>query len=1443
MNILYEESALRKGSWIIALPFVVFFFLLVCFGYLFHRNILYLFSNLQGVASYLATQALGQNVKIGKVQFNPFREEISLNNIEVQSTSPSLPPLVTMDKLSLKFNLPSLLMGKNFLQSVEKVEIDKLGFHLFCNERGRWELPHPKPTKLPKGVLPSFPIEIRVIDGKFRDSFFSKQEWRMKGRGRITLGKGTTAFLIQGEVNDSPLVIRGENRQGITRLNLALKSLRFSLPQARGIISTSLILQLRGGKVLWEAQANLQDASITHRMLPFGVLNCSFNFLGNQDVCRVSKLKVSTNNGIYFKEGEGVFSLHKPPAIQVEGILEGKASSIVALFKTLEEGKLPKGRGDFPLRVELKVTGELAQPIVEARITVTKAYFRGLSIDNNEVTVRYFKDKLEIREGESHFGGGKLKYRGLVDLRDKGYIFEGEGNNIDFTRIPNNIKQEVKLTLGLEEFPQGKLQTIIFWSKGRKGETPSFEAEALLSQFKYVKVLEENIYIALGYDNGILKIEKLGAEDDKGVFAFAGEVDIKERKIEGDLEGMDLDMGRIAQLFGVEGSKGFAYVRGKIKGTFSEPKFEGGIEVFDIGYGTHDVDHLFCQFEGERERLIVSQLNFTKGMGEGRAQGEISWTTGSIRLQGEVHNLLLSQVFYPDLVEAGVGEGNFVIEGSLQSPRLELQGEAREIIIKDNYVKEASVDLHWKEGRGVIEKGRVLLEEGELDFNGEISQSDVLISIEGKHLSLSQFPFREEGIEGYINLRGQVEGPLGSPLFRGELGGDVNYKGERGRLSAKIYADKRLVEARDISYLLKEGKLLASLSYSFEEGNIRGYLQGDNLPVALVERFSPLASEFEGNLSTNLTIGGNWEKPKLSGMFRCRELSNRYVKLSTLEGDYSLEDNKLYIRDLRGAKEDFVLDGQAELDLLKKDFSLSFEAENLPLSIFTSVLPQFQPEGKGKATVVSKGNFDSPLVSLSFNSPGIKLNGVELENLKLSAEWDSKNLALKEIVLSRGGKEVRGEAELPLETRGGLRKDKPIYIALSWEKQDIGWLKKFTPFLEKLEGEVSGDITVRGTYDDPLASGSIILEKGNMKPNGFEETLKNIKAKLVLQKNRATLEDASFQLGEGEGEMKGNIYMGKEGIKMETALSLRNATIKGHSISGYGERIQGSLNGFLNIAGSIRYPLLLGSLSLSNAKLDLSSYTPPGETKKITYSRRFNPAFLLTVSLGNNCWFISSGSRVLTEGRLSLIGSLSNPRLQGHFSSRSGLVLISSYVFRLKEGAVNVVYLGNVLNLDVFARAETRLQGYKITAYISGPYDNLQLRFASSPPLPQNAILAMFVPEEFAANPEQFLKKELASAFALGLGERVLAPLEFALSEITGLEEISLEYGLEGYPILRLKQSISPKTYIVYSRWLTTPQERYTISLEKNIGGDIYLTFTTDELKRKIWGIEGSTRF
>jgi len=1439
-----ETKNIKKSrEWMIAFPLLIFLSLLFSLIYLFVLDIFFIFNNLQGVVSNIATESWGQDIRIGRVKIEPFKGGINLSDIIVKGTMPNLPPLAKIDKMIIRIEPFSLFKEKDFSRSIKDVRINNLTFSLYRDEKGRWNIRPPKPAKPPKGIPPSFPIYIQNFEGRLIDLSFSKREWTLKGKGKISLLKGTTAFLFRGTINEAPFVIAGRNSPQDFEANLSLKSLTFSLPYGKGKLSTNLFLHKSGKSFRWEAQASLQNASLQHKDLPFKVLNCSLNFVGNQDVCEISNFKIKTDNGFKFRLARAVISLNKPNLFEIKGDLEGRAIALSNLLKRIRKAKELAKMENFPLKGKIYASGNLSNPLIEADIHFPHILYKGLSLDDNKLSLIYFKDKLEVVKGESRIEEGEVSYKGFIDLKNSDYMLGGRVEDFTLAKLPPNLKSELIRRLKLEDFPQGKIKSISLYCKGNLEGEPYIEGYAEISQFKYVKVFEENLYTNFSYKDGVIGLEKVIGEDTKGKFAFKGEIDVGKGEIDGEMEGMDIKVGEISRLLRAGDLKGIAYLRGSVKGPISRPVFEGGIEAFNVGMGKYEGDYLFFEFKGDREKLQFPCLLFVKGLGEGRAEGEINLKEREVNLRGRAERIVLSQFINEETLKGGLGEGNFEIKGSLTSPNVFLNFKARDFLIENTYAKSIQGEVSWVGGETAIKNGKLFLKEGEVDFEGKLAGGEILLSLDGKHLSLSDFPISNE-VRGFFDFQGKLAGALRNPYFEGEVKAEPIYENEVGKLKTSLFVSKERLEARDLTYEVEGGTVSASLLYLFKDKTLSGFVEGENIPLSLAEKLARMEKlpSLQGKLSTNLKISGSIDKPSMKGAFRCQEIGNRYFLLSTLVGDYSLDRKRLIVENLKGMEKETSVIGKGSIDFEKMDFSMEIETSKLPLSSFSSLLPSITPTGVGNLTITGEGSLKAPFLKANFSSPKVEINGELLNNLSLEAELEKGNLGIKGFSFLVDGKEIKGEAQIPLDIKEGLRRDSPLRASLSWQNQKISFLRRFFPYFKELEGKTSGEIHLEGTYNNPKSSGFVNLEDGYVKPKGFEEGLKNVNVRLNLQENKAVFEKATFQLGKGEGEIRGGILMGRGGFQLEAVANLRDLTLKENNVSGYGERVEGSLNGVVNLVGGIRGPLILGRLTLSNSKIDFSSYTTPQEQKG--GGRRFlNPSFLMDVSIGSNSWFISSGSRVLTEGRMGLTGTLKNPIVQGHFSSRSGLLLLSNYVFRLREGTADLFYGFNTLRLNVLARAETMVSGYKITANIFGPYENLQVNFTSSPPLPQRAIMAMFVPAEFAGDPEKFIKKELTNAFAVGVETKILAPLEFSIAEAMGLEEISLEYSLEGLPILRVRQAILPDTYIAYSRWLTTPKERYILSLERRLKGDVYLTFSTDELKRKIWGIEGSLRF
>lgn len=1431
-----------KGELLSLFPLLLFFVIL---GFLLIRlvaNISFLLNNLQGVVSDLASRSWGGEIRVGEMRINPWRSSLLLRSLLLNVKGSPL-PLASVEEVEIVLSFPALLSRKDLSQSIKGVIVKGVRFHLVCNEEGKWNLPPSKPPKPPTGPPPSFPIKIKDIGGDLTDRYLTKRDWRIAGNALVLLQGPSTRFRAEGFLEGAPFHFEGERKLEDLRLRMSVNSLPFSSPYARGIGTLSLLFSRKEGKNSWNAQLQLRNASFSHKRLPSPIEDCSLHFIGNEKICEINHLSTRIG-GISIRDGKAIFSLEKPYFLNVKADIQGKTQDILRLSRNLPKRKIPFPSSLPNLQFQGKLIGKgsLKKPYIEAELDMSPFAYRGLRVKQTHLKCTYYDDFLKVEERGANAGGGEVMSQFLFDFRSRNYALQGDLKHLDLSALPTNIKEELQRLGKLETFPEGIVDlSWVAW--GDTSHPPSIGAFLRAKEFKFVNVFFKNLYSKLTFENGALGVERAYVEDDKGKFAFTGTIDTRTGALQGTLEGADVDLNRIAQLARVRRVSGIAYLRGKVGGTLSRPLFQGGVEVFQGKYRNFSLDQAILHIQASPEGVEFPEVEFIKGVGRGTAKGRLDISKRELSLEGKVENLFLPDILPKEVEMNGIGEARFSIKGDLSSPIVEVQGEARDGDIKGWDFQKVEGLFHWSASTGIVEGGRMTWGNSEVDFSGAISRKSIDIAVVGEKILLQDLPLNRE-IGGEIKLEGRVKGSLSSPFFEGNASGVVAYKGKEGNLQASLWVGEGTVRFPQIEYRVNGGRSLASLSYDPKTQRITGNLHMEDIPADFLSGVIGVREHFpqKGLFSAELALNGTLKEPELEGVFRGTDLANEFFRLSLLKGRCALKGKEVSFSEVEGEEKDMKVTAEGRFNYGEKQISLDCDASNFPLPMLTSFFPGVKLEGKGNVSLILEGSTLSPQFTASFNAKEVKIKGVDLEDISLVANYQGEVISLDHLSLLREGKALQGEGKLGFNLRKGFLRDRPLNIAMHWEEQDIGWLKEFLPFIEEIGGQTSGEIEIGGTIDKPSLRGYADFKGCNAKPKGFGEGLKNADVRFLLKENKAIVEKASFAMGKGSGSLNGSIEWTKEGLQMALTSTLDGVEIRTNDLLGYKENFRGLASGSLNIDGPILTPSIKGTITLSHSILDVSSYKPkaPGKPGK---KGLFNPLFSLNTRLGANCWFISSGARALVEGSANLQGTLGYPRVEGHFTSRSGTIVLSSYLFRLSEATVDLYYLPGVFNLNVLAQARTTLGRYKITADIMGPYNDLQLRFTSSPPLPQKAIMAMFVPQEFQTDPEAFLKQEIVGAFTAGLQLRLLAPLEFALAQAMGLEEISFEYAPEKALVVNLREEILKDTYISYSRWLSAPIARYVFKIERRLGGNLFLYWSTDEQKRESWGIEGGLRF
>lgn len=190
---------------------------------------------------------------------------------------------------------------------------------------------------------------------------------------------------------------------------------------------------------------------------------------------------------------------------------------------------------------------------------------------------------------------------------------------------------------------------------------------------------------------------------------------------------------------------------------------------------------------------------------------------------------------------------------------------------------------------------------------------------------------------------------------------------------------------------------------------------------------------------------------------------------------------------MRRKRERIKLSGEIGLE---GDQKLKLTANEIDVE---DILKNFMPEnnnlvaGSISITADLLGNADSPIINSSFSLDGLSINNNELGELTGTAKYSQKQLDLNIQYADTiyDGQDLSLLGKLPIDLTFGsvknrLISDKEILIILSLNKFNLAPLQAFIPPLKSISGIANGDLSLVGTYEEPIMNGLLKVENANL---------------------------------------------------------------------------------------------------------------------------------------------------------------------------------------------------------------------------------------------------------------------------------------------------------------------------------------------------------------------------
>ncbi len=489
----------------------------------------------------------------------------------------------------------------------------------------------------------------------------------------------------------------------------------------------------------------------------------------------------------------------------------------------------------------------------------------------------------------------------------------------------------------------------------------------------------------------------------------------------------------------------------------------------------------------------------------------------------------------------------------------------------------------------------------------------------------------------------------------------------------------------------------------------------------------------------------------------------------------------LAIRELRlGAQRAIIaLDGQVSPQL-----DLRASVHQVDPALVNAFVPDLLAQGTLDADAQLKGTPAAPSGLVMFTATGLRLANSTARDLaavdvNASARLTAGAAQLDAEVSAGSSSRVTLTGTAPLDANGALN------LKLSG-KLDVALVN---PMLEARGEQAAGAFTVSATVTgaprSPDIEGTLELTHGDLRDYAEGLHLADITAHLAASQGILRIASLTARAPPGQLSMTGTIEVLQPKILVDLQLSVRNAQPITSDI------LTANLGGDLKVHGTLRERIdLSGKINLNRAVVGIPNALPP-EVAVLDVRRpgRAPPAPLappehkliigLDLSLHAPREILVQGRGLNAElgGDLHIGGTTASPRVAGGFELIRGTFALASTQLTFTKGTMgfNGAGLKNKIDPTLDFTAQTTVADATTTLHVTGLADSPQFDLSSSPPLPQDEILARLLFGESASQLTALQIAEIGAALATLSGASGGGPNPLAKVQKTlGLDRLSV---------------------------------------------------------------------
>ncbi len=377
----------------------------------------------------------------------------------------------------------------------------------------------------------------------------------------------------------------------------------------------------------------------------------------------------------------------------------------------------------------------------------------------------------------------------------------------------------------------------------------------------------------------------------------------------------------------------------------------------------------------------------------------------------------------------------------------------------------------------------------------------------------------------------------------------------------------------------------------------------------------------------------------------------------------------------------------------------------------------------------------------------------------------------------------------------------------------------------KLQGPSRLQLAASGALAKPVVTGFLETDNATLAIASPRLAIENLKARVDIQGALVRLTRLSGVLNGGALTAAGrlryqngflndvNLGVKAGNVYLDFPQGLRTISSADLNLHGTGERME--VSGQVTVEeGSYKEPLTLqgGLLQYIRSGQDARAGMARGESLLSKIEFRIGLNTAQPLLIDNNI------ARVNVSARLKLLGDYTRPGMTGRVTiDEGGQLMLNERGYSVERGVITFTNERRIEpSLDILAR--TQLKDYDISVQVSGGGSGkITTALTSDPPAPESDILAMLLTgrtlEQVRGHESEVAKDQVLSYLAGSAG----AGLTSRLRKVTGISEVRIEPQLiqdEANPTARLTvgEDVTPKLSLIYSMNLVDSRDQIYIA-------------------------------